>query len=438
MFHLLIFIGTRPEITKMAPVIRKIEQSKLKLTLIHSGQHYDYQMSKVFLEELNLNKVQENLEVGSGTQAEQTAKLIQNYEKMIIKYNPDIVLALGDTNSVVAAGIVCAKLNVPFGHIEAGIRSYDMTMPEEINRRLAGIAAAIHFAPTEQAVINLYYEGIDPKRIHLTGNTAVDATLEHSIIAKKKSQIISKLSIPKNKPLIVMTAHRPSNVENQENLKEICLALIELSEFSIVFSVHPRTKKSLEESKLIKELEKAEHIILSEPLGYLDFLMLMQESELILTDSGGLQEEAITLGKPCVTLRTNTERPETVKLGVNYLVGANRNRITKTVRMVYKSDEIKKKLKSIENPYGDGEASQRILDALIIHLEKDDLRFLEPKFFIRGSANYQLIKLDKEITRNKYEEENNGLVTLVYDLSGNPKPIPNKIPKGWIIRFQQF
>ena len=333
----------------MAPVIRKIEQSKLKLTLIHSGQHYDYQMSKVFLEELNLDKVQENLVVGSGTQAEQTAKLIQNYEKMIIKYNPDIVLALGDTNSVVAAGIVCAKLNVPFGHIEAGIRSYDMTMPEEINRRLAGIAAAIHFAPTEQAVINLYYEGIDPKRIHLTGNTAVDATLEHSIIAKKKSQIISKLSIPKNKPLIVMTAHRPSNVENQENLKEICLALIELSEFSIVFSVHPRTKKSLEESKLIKELEKAEHIILSEPLGYLDFLMLMQESELILTDSGGLQEEAITLGKPCVTLRTNTERPETVKLGVNYLVGANKNRITKTVRMVYNSDEIKKKMKSIEN-----------------------------------------------------------------------------------------
>ena len=422
----------------MAPVIRKIEQSDLKLTLIHSGQHYDYQMSKVFLEELSLNKVQGNLEVGSGTQAGQTAKLILNYEKMIIKYNPDVVLALGDTNSVVAAGIVCAKLNLPFGHIEAGIRSYDLTMPEEINRRLAGVAAAIHFAPSEQAVINLYYEGIDPKRIYLTGNTAVDATLEHSVIAKKKSQIMKTLSVSKDKPLIVVTAHRPSNVDNHKNLKEICKSLIDLDEFTIVFSIHPRTQKNLEKSKLLLDLQKTKHIILSEPLGYLDFLMLMQESEIILTDSGGLQEEAITLGKPCVTLRTNTERPETVKLGVNFLVGADFAKITKTVRMIYDSDAVKKKLKSVKNPYGDGMASQRILDALLFHLEKDDLKFKEPKFFARGSADYQLIKLEKEITRDKYEVENKGRVTLVYDLSGKPKPVPDKIPKDWTIRFQQY
>ncbi len=438
MYHLLIFIGTRPEITKMAPVIRKIKQSNLKLTLIHSGQHYDYQMSKVFLEELNLNEIQDNLEVGSGTQAEQTAKLILNYEKMITKCNPDIVLALGDTNSVVAAGIVCAKLNVPFGHIEAGIRSYDMTMPEEINRRLASVAAAIHFAPTEQAVVNLYYEGIDPKRVHLTGNTAVDATLEHSVIAKEKSKIMNKLSIPNDKPMIVVTAHRPANVDNHEKLKEICHALIDLKEFTIVFSVHPRTKKNLDESQLLSSLEKEKHIILSEPFGYLDFLMLLQESAIILTDSGGLQEEAITLGKPCVTLRTNTERPETVKLGVNFLVGTDYNKITKTVRKTYKSDEIKEKLKIIENPYGDGKASQRILDALLFHLKQDDLKFTAPNFFTRGSADFQLIKLEMEISRIKYEEENKGRVTLVYDLSGKPKPIPDKIPEGWVIRFQQF
>ncbi|MBK5114345.1 MAG: UDP-N-acetylglucosamine 2-epimerase (non-hydrolyzing) [Candidatus Heimdallarchaeota archaeon] len=422
----------------MAPVIRKIEQSELKLTLIHSGQHYDYQMSKVFLEELHLNKVQDNLEVGSGTQAEQTAKLIQNYEKMIIKYKPDIVLALGDTNSVVATGIVCAKLNVPFGHIEAGIRSYDMTMPEEINRRLAGVAAAIHFAPTEQAVVNLYYEGINPKRIYLTGNTSVDTTLEHSVIAKKKSQIMSKLSIPKNKPLMVVTSHRPSNVDDHNNLREICQALIDLSEFSIVFSVHPRTQKNLEKSKLLSDLEKAKHIILSEPLGYLDFLMLMSESTIILTDSGGLQEEAITLGKPCVTLRTNTERPETVKLGVNFLVGADYDKITQTVRKVYKSEEIKEKLRNIKNPFGDGKASQRILDVLLKHLKQDDLKFTEPNFFTRGSADFQLIKLEMGISRDKYEEENKGQITLVYDPNGKPKPIPDKIPKDWVIRFQQF
>ncbi|MFW9924073.1 MAG: non-hydrolyzing UDP-N-acetylglucosamine 2-epimerase [Candidatus Thorarchaeota archaeon] len=437
MSHVLIFIGTRPEITKMAPIIRKIDEKKLQLTLIHSGQHYDYQMSKIFLEELELPNIAENLEVGSGTHAEQTAKLILGYEKTIQKYKPNIVLALGDTNSVVAAGIVCSKLNIPFGHIEAGIRSFDMTMPEEINRRFAAIGAAIHFAPSEQAIVNLYYEGIDPKRIYFTGNTAVDATIEHAPIAKRKSNILKKLNLPKDKPLIVVTTHRPSNVDSKETLESICKALNNLSEFSIVFPVHPRTMKKLDDFKLKHTLSESKHIFLTEPLGYLDFLVLMQESAVILTDSGGLQEEAITLKKPCITLRTNTERPETIRLGVNFLVGNDYNKIISTVREVYASKEIDNLLHKVQNPYGDGHASERIVDLIIEHCEKNDLYFLPPTFYHQGSAEFQLIQLKSDIDTKLYEQKNQVIITMVYDLEGIPKSIPSKIPKGWFIRIQK-
>ena len=433
----MIFFGTRPEITKLAPVIRKIEASKLKLTLIHSGQHYDYQMSNIFLEELDLKNIDDNLEVGSGSHGVQTAKMLESYEKKILHYKPDIVLAQGDTNSVVAAGIVCAKLNVPFGHVEAGIRSYDMTMPEEINRRLAGIGAAIHFSPTKQAIVNLYYEGIDPKRIFLTGNTAVDSTLENSKIALKKSKIIEKLNLPSDKPLMIVTAHRPANVDEKEPLKQICDALITLDEFTIVYPVHPRTVKKLKEFNLENSLKNAEHIYLTEPLGYLDFLLLMQKCALVLTDSGGLQEEAVTLKKPCVTLRENTERPETVKLGVNFLVGFNYDKIVTTVRKVVDDKEIQKKLNTLINPFGDGKASQRILELIIEHLEKGDLPFKKPSFFAKGSAEFRLLKIDREISKTELEQQQKGIITLTYDEKGIPQPIPEKIPKDWSVRILQ-
>jgi len=435
LYHIIIFIGTRPEIIRMAPIIRKIKQNKnLRLTLVHSGQHYDYKMSNVFLEELGLNQIDKNLEVGSGSHAEQTAKMLRSYEDLILKSKPDIVLAQGDTNSVVAAGIVCAKLNVPFGHVEAGIRSYDMTMPEEINRRISSIGAAIHFAPTKQSILNLYYEGIDPNRINFTGNTIVDATLEHISIAKRKSKIFEKLQITENNPIIVATIHRPVNVDNIKNLRNICKALENLSEYTIVFPVHPRTLKQLKKFRLLNSLMNSSHIFLTEPLGYTDFLYLMEKSEIILTDSGGIQEEAITLRKPCVTLRLNTERPETVKLGINYLVGSNYEKITTTIRKLAKS-QINKKIENIDNPFGDGKASERIVNIVISHLEKGNMCFSPPNFIEKGSAEYKLINLKESIKRKEFEEKYNAVVTLVYDENGQPHLIPKKIPKGWYVRI---
>lgn len=434
----MIFIGTRPEITKMAPIIRKASNYNNEVLLIHSGQHYDYEMSKQFLKELEIEKqVIENLKVGSGTHGIQTARMLERYEQVINKYNPDIVLALGDTNSVVAAGLICAKLNVPFGHIEAGIRSFDMTMPEEINRRVAGTVASIHFSPTKQAVLNLLYEGIDPHRIFLTGNTVVDATLEHAQISKQKSKIFRQLNIPKNKPLITLTFHRASNVDNEKNIRQICEALKQLHNFTIVFSVHPRTKNRLKKFNLESSLEEENHIILTKPLGYLDFLRLIQESDLILTDSGGIQEEAITLKKPCVTLRENTERPETVKLGVNFLVGTNANKIINTIRnKLAHIDAIEKKFETITNPFGDGKASIRILEIIQRRLKEDNLKFTSPKLYSKGSLDYRIIQTQESTSIAKIEQKMKGQITLIYDEKGFPKQIKDPVEKNWFVRIQ--
>ena len=436
MMHIMIFIGTRPEITKCAPIIRRIVKDKQKLTLIHSGQHYDYEMSKIFLKELDLPKLTTNLEIGSGTHGEQTGRMIIEYEKEILKYKPDIILAQGDTNSVVAASIVCSKLNIPFGHIEAGIRSHDFTMPEEINRKVADSVSALYFAPTEVAVLNLLYEGIDPRRVFLTGNTAVDAIIEHSKIAIEKSKIIEELKLPKDKKTITLTAHRAANVDNKEGLEAICDSLIALNKYSIVFSIHPRTKKKLVEFNLLEKLEKESHIFLIDPLGYLDFLSLMQNSVLIITDSGGLQEEAISLQKPCITLRNNTERPETVKLGVNRLVGTDTAKIIDAVNYFTKNKDIQHKLTTLINPYGDGKASEKILKIIKEKHASNSLIFLEPKIHTKGSYEFKLIRLETERTIEAIEKEYKGIVTLVYDDQGSPQIIRKKIPSNWFVRIQ--
>jgi len=436
MFSIMIIIGTRPEITKMAPIIRKVKQFDMKLVLIHSGQHYNTQMSQVFLDDLKINEITENLNVGSDSHGAQTARMLEKYEKVVIKYQPDIVLALGDTNSVAAASFICSKLNIPFGHVEAGIRSFDLTMPEEINRRFAGVGASIHFAPTEQAVLNLYYEGIDPSRIYLTGHTVVDATIEHAIIAKQKSNILKKLKIPKGKPLISATVHRAGNTDNKENLTNIVEAFISLENFTIIFPVHPRTRKRLDEYGLYKKLNDCQHVILTEPMGYLDFLQLMQNSVLIMTDSGGLQEEALILKKPCITLRTNTERPETVKLGVNFLVGSDTKEIIRTVNRTIKSDEIKNRVCNAINPYGDGNASTNILKIIQNRLKNQNLKFKSPSFLLKGAIDYRLVQISETISLSDFEEKYKGKVTLVYDNKGFPSKILSEIPAGWFVRIQ--
>ncbi|HIH61433.1 MAG TPA: UDP-N-acetylglucosamine 2-epimerase (non-hydrolyzing), partial [Methanobacteriales archaeon] len=302
-----IIIGTRPEIIKMAPVIDEIKKRDLKFSLIHTGQHYDHEMSQQFFQDLELPKPDHYIGVGSKSHAKMTATTMEGLEDILKEEKPDIVMVQGDTNAVLAGALVASKMHIPVGHVEAGLRSFDKTMPEEINRIVADTCTHLYYTPTEKAALNLLFEGADPENIIITGNTVVDACLRNLEIAKRKSNI----KFPSDK-IVTLTVHRAENVDNKARLKSITQALLELDEFIIVFPVHPRTRKNLKKFHLYKLLSEAEHIKLVKPLGYLDFLLLLSRSYVVLTDSGGLQEEAITLNIPCLTLRYNTERPETV------------------------------------------------------------------------------------------------------------------------------
>lgn len=354
-------IGTRPEIIKMAPLIREGLTRYSQIYLVHTGQHYDHNMSQTFFKSLNLPPPTYNLEVGSGSHAYQLSEIIIKLEKLIFKIQPDIVFAQGDTNSVAATALVCGKINVPFAHVEAGIRSFDMTMPEEINRKIAAVTANYHFAPTKQAVINLLTEGVNHNRIFLTGNTIVDATLQHIEIAEKiKNKDIEDIfNFLDGSDFILCTLHRQSNVNNKESLKEILRAfqILQKRGIKIIFPCHPRTIKQIKKLNLDKEFKKLTNLYLCDPLDYLSFIKLIKECSLILTDSGGIQEEAATLKKKCVTLRTNTERPETIEIGLNVLSKTIAEDIIANIDLQLSKDI--SKIKNYKNPYGDGTASKK-------------------------------------------------------------------------------
>ncbi|MDK2869448.1 MAG: hypothetical protein PWP39_683 [Pyrococcus sp.] len=374
-----IIFGTRPEIIKLSPVIRAFLEKNVKPLLIHTGQHYDYEMSKIFLEELELPEIDYHLEVGSGTQAEQTGSAMIKIEKVLMKEKPDVSIVQGDTNTVLAGALASVKLLIPVAHVEAGLRSYDRTMPEEINRILADHASEVLFAPTEEAKKNLEKEGI-VENVYVVGNTIVDAVLQNSEIAERKSKILKELGL-KEKEYILVTAHRKENVDYREKLEKLVDILTSLS-LTVVYPMHPRTKKRLEEFGLIKKLNK-DNIIITKPLGYLDFLKLEKNAKIIMTDSGGIQEEAIILGVPCLTLRYNTERPETVKAGGNILVGLEKERVLYYVTKLLEDKEFYKKMASAKNPFGDGNAGKRIVEILLELKAKGKLKvrssnFLDP------------------------------------------------------------
>ena len=353
-----IILGTRPEIVKMSPVIRSCSRRSIGFSIIHTGQHYSYEMDRIFFRDLELPDAAYNLEVGSGTHGAQTARMLTGLEKILMEDPHDVVLVQGDTNTVLAGALVASKLGIMLGHVEAGLRSYDRSMPEEINRVVADHLSDILFAPTETAAANLRKEGRPDSGIFVTGNTVVDAIIQNLSIATRDRSIFSNLGVEEGKYVLV-TAHRQENVDRRENLSGI-LKGIDLvgSEFGIpvLYPIHPRTKKMLG----YFSFQVPDNIRLLEPLGYFEFLLLEASARLVLTDSGGIQEECCILKTPCVTMRNNTERPETIDVGGNILAGADPGAILSGAK------EMDLRSRTWENPFGDGKSSDRILR----HLQK--------------------------------------------------------------------
>lgn len=352
-----IVLGTRPEIIKMSPIIRYCEERNLDYSLIHTGQHYSYELDAAFFHELELPRPDYKLDVGSGTHAEQTGKILVGLESILIRDKPDVVLVQGDTNTVMGSALAAAKLNVDVGHVEAGLRSWDRTMPEEVNRLLTDHISRYLFAPTEKAKANLLREGIDEKKILVVGNTVVDAVLQNIEIAHQRSSILRDLDVAPGGYFLI-TSHRQENVDNQTKLESLIAALEALYStyaIPILFPAHPRTSKRLREFGL----SVPEGVRIIDPQGYLAFLLLEKSARLILTDSGGIQEEACILHVPCVTLRENTERPETLDVGANVLTGMDPERILEAVSTMLSAEA------TWTNPFGDGNSGKRIVESLL-------------------------------------------------------------------------
>ncbi|AIU70369.1 UDP-N-acetylglucosamine 2-epimerase [Thermococcus eurythermalis] len=369
--------GTRPEIIKLAPVVRAFIERGVEPLLIHTGQHYDYEMSRVFLEELELPPIDHHLEVGSGTQAEQTGKAMIKIERVLMEEKPDVTLVQGDTNTVLAGALASVKLKIPVAHVEAGLRSFDRTMPEEINRILADHASEVLFPPTEETRKNLEREGIT-ENVYVVGNTIVDAVLQNAEVAEKKSSILERLGL-EPKGYVLITAHRAENTDSRENLTRL-VEMLEALQMRAVYPMHPRTRKRLEEFGLWERVSSIENLTVTKPLGYLDFLKLEKNAFAIMTDSGGIQEEAIILGVPCLTLRYNTERPETVEAGGNVLVGLEKERALGYLQRLLEDREFYRKMAEAPNPFGDGKAGERIAEILLELYKKGELKVRSSRF----------------------------------------------------------
>ncbi len=345
-------MGTRPEIIKLAPVIRILEHDTLDYFILHTGQHYSYSMDRVFFEQLELPDAKYNLDVRSGSHAEQTGRMLIGIESILKKENPDVVLVQGDTNTTLAGALATVKLGIKVGHVEAGLRSYDRKMPEEINRTLADHCSDLLFAPTEKSRATLINEGIPESRVFVTGNTIVDAVFQNLEISKKRANVLELFDVESG-GYFLATAHRQENVDNEERFKAIIKGLEKVHEefgLPVVYPVHVRARRRIKDFKI-----EVNGVRLIEPLDYLSFLQLESNARLVLTDSGGVQEEACILGVPCVTLRYNTERPETLEVGSNVLAGTEPDEIVKKAR------EMLNKQKNWPNPFGDGKAGERVV-----------------------------------------------------------------------------
>lgn len=356
--HVLHVVGARPNFMKAAPVVWALQgRPGVKQTLVHTGQHYDANMSGVFFSQLSIPAPDVNLEVGSGSHAQQTAAIMSRFESVVLEKKPDIVLVYGDVNSTVAAALVCSKLMVRVGHVEAGLRSFDRSMPEEINRLLTDQVADLLFTPSEDGDRNLLHEGISQNKIFRVGNVMIDSLLRLLPTAMK----CEKNGFPERYALV--TLHRPSNVDDSRSLKGILESLLDINEeLAVVFPVHPRTRHRISEFGI-----NAAKLHLLEPMPYIEFLALQRGATVVITDSGGIQEETTYLQVPCLTLRENTERPVTVTVGTNILVGQDHAKLRAELSNILQG---KSKKGSVPAMW-DGHAGERIADVLVDVLAGD-------------------------------------------------------------------
>lgn len=425
-----IIVGTRPEVIKVAPIITACQALPIDFFIIHSNQHYSKEMDAIFFEELNLPAPKYNLNVGSGKHSNQIGNILIRIEPILELEKPDIVLVQGDTNTVLAGGLAAQKLGIKVAHLEAGLRSYDRTMPEETNRVVVDHLSDYLFAVTSVQQESLIKEGCAPQKIHVVGNSIVDALFSHIAVARQKSQILQKLLLT-DKNYFLVTAHRAANVDRRESLVKI-LSLLEylISTFAIpvVWPIHPRTKRSLQEYKLNLPSE----VRAIEPLGYLDFLKLTAQAKAVLTDSGGIQEECCILKVPCLTLRENTERPETLSVGANILVGLEVDRVRTALDYFLVNEP------SWSNPFGMGNTAELVLDILLdgqscVAKKNDSIAVVGlgymglPMAGLLCEAGYDVTGVDINI--EKVDQINLGMAP--FEEEGMPALLKSAIDKGF-------
>ncbi len=383
--RIVVVAGARPNFVKIAPLMAQLRRMGLTLAdvlLVHTGQHYDEAMSDVFFDQLGIPQPDVNLEVGSGSHARQTAEIMLRFEPIVAEWKPDAIVVVGDVNSTVACTLVATKLGIRVAHVEAGLRSFDRAMPEEINRILTDAVSSYLFVTEPTAADNLLREGIDEQKIFLVGNVMIDS-LRAFLPAARKTNVLRQLGLvtghgllSRPAPYVLLTLHRPANVDNAENLGPLLEVLAEIgTDVPVVFPAHPRTKANLERFGLASQVTSGPRILgpgvwILPPAAYLEFLYLMSEATLVLTDSGGIQEETTALGVPCLTLRDNTERPITVEEGTNVLVGTDPATILREARAVIGGHGKRGCVPKL----WDGQAAQRIVSILLDRLQQDVVR----------------------------------------------------------------
>ena len=375
MLKIMSIAGARPNFMKLASIVRAVEKQNsdnektpVKHIIVHTGQHYDQKMSDSFFVDLAIPQPDINLDVGSGSHASQTAEIMKRFEPVLLDQCPDVLLVVGDVNSTIACTLVASKIEYPADqkrkrpiivHVEAGLRSFDRDMPEEVNRILTDTISDLLFTTEESCLAQLQSEGVAAEQVYFVGNVMIDTLMQH-VEKAERSSIKKDLGV--DKPYTLVTLHRPSNVDRHETLQPLMECLKQIArQQHIVFPVHPRTKSSLKKFGLFQPLQENPNITLADPLGYLDFLKLIKDATVVITDSGGIQEETTVLKVPCVTLRENTERPVTVNTGTNYLIGTDPVRIMETVSEILEG----KGKKGDIPPLWDGHAGERIVEILL-------------------------------------------------------------------------